>query len=58
MTEKKKYWLSDSNDKHYIFEAENDREALRYFYESGDRAYKYGRADKAYFIKRLKGEEI
>ena len=50
-----KYWMSDTSDNHYIFEAEDDKAAAEYFYNSGDRAYNWGRADKAYFVNRLKG---
>ena len=51
-----KYWLQDNTGKHHIFEAKNDKEAADYFWSSGDRAYNWGRADKDYFVKRLKGE--
>ena len=56
MVEKQKYWLEDQQGQHYIFEAENDKAAADYFFSSGDRAYNYGRADKEYFVRRLKGE--
>ena len=57
MTEKQKYWLEDNTGEHHIFEAKDDKEASWYFHNSGDRAYDYGRADKEYFVKRLKGEQ-
>lgn len=50
-----KYWLEDVRGKHYIFEAKNDKEASHYFWNSGDRAYDYGIADKEYFKRRLQG---
>ena len=49
-----KYWLQDTRGNYHIFEAADDREAADYFYTSGDRAYDYGRADKEFFIERLK----
>jgi hypothetical protein len=51
-----KYWIQDQLGKHHIFEAKDDKEAGDYFWNSGDRAYDWGRADKQYFIERLKGE--
>ncbi len=53
-----KYWLQDNTGEHHIFEAKDDKDAADYFFSSGDRAYDYGIADKAYFVKRLKGEEL
>jgi hypothetical protein len=49
-----KYWLEDNQGKHHIFEAKDDKDAADYFWNSGDRVYDYGRADKEYFKNRLK----
>jgi hypothetical protein len=56
LVKKQKYWLQDNQGKYHIFEAENDKEAYDYFWNSGDRAYDYGLADKEFFHKRLKDE--
>jgi len=56
MSEKQKYWLEDTQGKHHIFEAEDDKEASFYFHSSGDRAWNWGRANKQYFLDRLAGE--
>ena len=54
----KKYWLQDNLGKYHIFEAKDDNEAAAYFWNSGDRAYDWGRADKEFFVNRLKGEQL
>lgn len=51
-----KYWLQDNLGEHHIFKAENDKEAGAYFWNSGDRAYDWGRADIEYFKERLQGK--
>ena len=56
MTKKNKYWLEDTRGNHYIFEAEDDDAAIAYFFNSGDRAYDWGRADKQYFLEKLEGK--
>ena len=51
-----KYWIEDQRGEYHIFEAKDDREAADYFWNSGDRAYDWGKADKEFFMERLKGE--
>jgi hypothetical protein len=51
-----KYWLQDNLGRIHIYEAENDQEAADYFWNSGDRAYDYGRADKEFFKEALEGK--
>ena len=53
-----KYWLQDTQGKYHIFEAKDAQDAYDYFFNSGDRAYDYGIADKQFFIDRLKGEHL
>ena len=51
-----KYWLQDNTGKIHIFEAESDQEARDYFWNSGDRAYDWGVADKQFFKEALEGK--
>ena len=51
-----KYWIEDTLGNHEIFEAEDDKDAAFKFYSSGDHAFRWGRADKQYFIERLEGK--
>ena len=51
-----KYWLQDNLGKIHFYEAENDREAADYFWNSGDRAYDWGVSDKEFFKQLLEGK--
>lgn len=51
-----KYWIQDNRGEYHIFEAKDDQEARDYFWNSGDRAYDWGIADKQFFKERLEGK--
>ena len=51
-----KYWLQDTLGNFHFFEAEDDKEASFVFHTSGDRAYRWGKADKKFFKERLEGK--